>query len=531
MDSTPENLTDAQWSPSFNPWLIAFVVALAAFMEVLDTSIATVALPHIAGTLGAGTSESNWVLTSYLVANAVVLPMSGFMATLIGRKKYMMICLVGFTVASLLCGLSISLGMLLISRVVQGAMGGGLQPMAQAILADSFPPEKHAQAFGVFALTAVVAPIIGPLLGGWITDNYSWRWIFYINVPVGIIAAVLMYRFLEDPPYIARLRNHQRRMDYVGISLLVLGIGALQIMLDKGQEDDWLGSRFIVTLCVVSLVSLVALVIVEWFEKDPVLDVRLFRRFNYAASNLMMFVIGAVMFACLVSLPQFLSTLIGYTATLSGLVISPAGLVVAVMIVIVSLLSTKVAAKWLIVVGWLIMSLAMFYSCALVTTAIDFRTAVIIRIVQSLGLMFLFIPLTTTCYIGMPQENSNQIAGTTNLMRNIGSSVGTSFVGTLLARRSQLHQNNLVAHATAANQRWQITFDGLAMQFHAHGASMATSKLKALSMLNKNLAAQAMALSYVDLYWLLGVACAILAGLALFLPRNDPHVKSAVAMH
>jgi DHA2 family multidrug resistance protein len=240
MDGNPDNVTEAPWKPSFNPWLIAVVVALASFMEVLDTSIATVALPHIAGTLGAGASESNWVLTSYLVANAVVLPMSGFLATLLGRKNYMMVCLAGFTFASLMCGLSTSLGMLLISRVVQGAMGGGLQPMAQAILADSFPPEKRGQGFGVFALATIVAPIVGPLLGGWITDSFSWRWIFYINIPVGILTALLMHRFLEDPPYIARLKSQQQRMDYVGISLLVLGIGALQIMLDKGQEDDWL---------------------------------------------------------------------------------------------------------------------------------------------------------------------------------------------------------------------------------------------------------------------------------------------------
>jgi len=443
----------------------------------------------------------------------------------------MMVCLAGFTFASLMCGLSTSLGMLLISRVVQGAMGGGLQPMAQAILADSFPPEKRGQGFGVFALATIVAPIVGPLLGGWITDSFSWRWIFYINIPVGILTALLMHRFLEDPPYIARLKSQQQRMDYVGISLLVLGIGALQIMLDKGQEDDWFGSRFIVALCFISTISLVALVIVEWPQKVPVLNVRLFKKFNYAASNLMMFVIGAVMFACLVSLPQFLSTLMGYTATLSGLVISPAGVVIALMIVVVSLLSSRVAAKWLITAGWIMMGLAMFYSCGLVTLALDFRTAVIIRIVQSLGLVFLFIPLTTACYIGMPQEQNNQIAGTTNLMRNIGSSVGTSFVGTLLARRTQLHQNNLVAHATTANPSWQAALDGLTMQLHAHGASLAVSKQQALSLLSQSLSSQALALSYVDLYWLLGVACVILAVLALFLPRNDPRVKSAGAMH
>src|SRR6266853_2594253 len=285
-------MDQAIWRPKANPWIIGVVVSLAAFMEVLDTSIANVALPHIAGNLAASNDQSTWVLTSYLVSNAIVLPISGWLVGLFGRKRFFITCIVIFTISSFLCGIAPSLGTLLIFRVLQGAGGGGLQPMAQAILADTFPPEKRGLAFALYGITAIMAPTIGPTLGGWITFNYSWRWIFFINLPVGIITWFLVRRFVEDPPYLARIKAAGVKLDYIGIALLTLGIGALQVLLDKGQEDDWFGSRFITTLVVVSAVSLVALVIWEWRQKAPIIDVRMFKSFNFAVSNLMMFTLG-----------------------------------------------------------------------------------------------------------------------------------------------------------------------------------------------------------------------------------------------
>ncbi len=292
MSSAALTLDQDVWQPRYNPWLIAVVVALAAFMEVLDTSIANVALPYMAGNLGASNDESTWVLTSYLVSNAIVLPISGWLAGTLGRKRFFMGCLFVFTLSSLLCGLAPSLGLLLFFRILQGAGGGGLQPMAQAILADTFPPHQRGLAFALYGITAVTAPTIGPTLGGWITFNYSWRWIFFINLPVGLATLFLVYRFVEDPPYLARLKSAGVKLDYVGIALLALGVGALQIMLDKGQEDDWFGSSFITTLAITAAVCLLSLVIWEWFQKAPVVDVRLFKSFNFANANLMMFMLG-----------------------------------------------------------------------------------------------------------------------------------------------------------------------------------------------------------------------------------------------
>src|SRR6266436_1146833 len=310
-----------------NPWLIAVVVSLAAFMEVLDTSIANVALPHIAGDLGASGDEGTWVLTSYLVSNAIILPISGWFVGMLGRKRFFMICIVVFTLSSLLCGIAWSLGFLLLARVLQGAGGGGLQPMAQAILADTFPPEKRGLAFSLYGVTAIVAPSIGPTLGGWITDNYSWRWIFYINLPVGIVALWLVYRLIEDPAYISRNVGRALRVDYIGFGLLAIGVGALQILLDKGQEDDWFGSDFILTLSIIAAIALVALVIWELRVKHPILDLRLFKNLNFGTASMVMFMVGAISFASTVLIPQFLQTLMGYTAEKAGLVMSAAALV------------------------------------------------------------------------------------------------------------------------------------------------------------------------------------------------------------
>ncbi len=521
MSSAALTLDQDIWRPRFNPWLIAVVVAMAAFMEVLDTSIANVALPYIAGNLGASNDDATWVLTSYLVSNAIVLPISGWLAGAIGRKRFFMICIAVFTVGSVLCGFAPSLPMLLFFRVLQGAGGGGLQPMAQAILADSFPPEKRGLAFAIYGITAVTAPTIGPTLGGWITFNYSWRWIFYINLPVGLLAWLLVRHFVDDPPYLAKIKAAGVKLDYIGISLLALGIGALQILLDKGQEDDWFGSSFITTLVVIAVVCLISLVIWEWFHKHPVIDVQMFRNFNFFISNLMMFMLGILLFSSLVLMPLFLQTLVGYTSQVAGLAVSAGGLLLLFEQPIVGQLTTKVHARRLIAFGWLSLSAAMYYSTQQLDLQISFSAATLLRVVQVIGLGFLFVPISLVAYVGIAPEKNNSVAGLINFMRNIGSSVGTSMVTTLLARRSQLHQNRLVEFTRVDNFNFQNSVAGLTQQFAASGMSAYEARAASAAAIYQALLAQAETLSYIDIFMVLSVASAIMVLLSFALKKND----------
>ena len=529
MSSATSALEQEQWRPSFNPWLIAVVVALAAFMEVLDTSIANVALPYMAGSLGASNDQSTWVLTSYLVSNAIVLPISGWLAGTFGRKRFFMTCVLVFTVSSFLCGLAPSLGLLLFFRVLQGAGGGGLQPMAQAILADSFPPEKRGLAFAVYGITAIMAPTIGPTLGGWITFNYSWRWIFFINFPVGAMTWLLVQRFVEDPPYISRLKAAGVKLDYIGIGLLALGVGSLQVFLDKGQEDDWFGSHFITTLVIVAAVCLITLVIWEWFHKTPIIDVRLFGNFNFASSNLMMFMLGMVLFSSLVLMPLFLQTLLGYTAELAGLALSAGGLVLLFEMPVMGQLTTKVQARWLIAFGWLSLSIAMFYSTQRIDLELSFAAATWLRIEQVIGLGFLFVPITLVAYIGVAPEKNNAVSGIINFMRNIGSSVGTSMVTTLLARRSQFHQNRLVEVMRADDFTFQNSVNGLAQQLAHSGMDRVSARGAAEVAIYQGLQTQSTNLAYIDIFMVLAVGAAIMFLLTFVLKKNDPGGGHVVA--
>src|SRR3989475_1773587 len=467
------------WKPKANPWLIGVVVSLAAFMEVLDTSIANVALPHIAGNLAASNDQSTWVLTSYLVSNAIVLPISGWLVGLFGRKRFFITCIVIFTISSFLCGIAPSLGTLLIFRVLQGAGGGGLQPMAQAILADTFPPQKGGLAFALYVITAVIAPTVGPTLGGWITDNYTWRWIFFINLPVGILALLLVYRLIEDPPWAKRLRGAGVKIDYIGVGLLTLGVGALQVMLDKGQEEDWFASHFILALAVLAGAGLVSLVIWEWYFKDPIVEVRLFKNLNFLGANFMMFMLGIMLFSSLVMMPLFLQTLLGYTAELAGLVLSGGGLLLLFLMPIIGTLTSKVQARYLIAFGWLTLGLAMYYSTQQLDLQISFRSASLLRVTQMFGLAFLFVPITLVSYIGMPAEKSNSVAGLVNFMRNIGSSIGTSMGTTLIARRAAIHQVYLVANVTPGRPAVASAVAGLSARLAASGvqAELAMKKV------------------------------------------------------
>ena len=517
------------WKPKFNPWLIAVVVALAAFMEVLDTSIANVALPHMAGDLGASNDESTWVLTSYLVSNAIVLPISGWLAGLFGRKRFFLLCISLFTLSSLLCGVAPSLPMLILFRVVQGAGGGGLQPMAQAILADTFPPQKRGLAFALYGITAIMAPTIGPTLGGWITDNYSWRWIFYINLPVGLLTLFLVFRMVEDPPYLLSRRGAGVRVDYIGIALLALGIGALQVLLDKGQEDDWFGSNFIVALAAISGVSLVSLVLWELHSATPIIDVRMFKSFNFAVANLMMFFLGVLLFSSLVMMPQFLQTLMGYTAQSAGLVLSGAGLVLLFEMPVVGQLTTKVPAKYIMAFGWLSLAFGMYYSTRRLDLLISFQAASRLRIVQAFGLGFLFVPITLGAYIGIPPEKGNNVSGLVNFMRNIGSGVGTSMVTTLLARRAQFHQSMLSYHATNYDPAFRDQLNGLSAQLLHAGASAPDAQAQAYGRIYQSMQAQSQTLAYIDTFMVLAVAAGIMFLLAFIVQKNDPRAGGEVA--
>jgi MFS transporter, DHA2 family, multidrug resistance protein len=536
----PQPAPVAAWRPRRNPWLIAITVTLATFMEVLDTSIANVALPHIAGGLGASQDEATWVLTSYLVANAVILPASAYLTTFLGRKRFYMICVVLFGISSALCGLAPSLGLLIFCRVLQGAGGGGLAPSEQAILADTFKPEQRGQAFALYGLAVVCAPAIGPTLGGWITDNFDWRWCFFINVPVAILSLFLTSRIVEDPPHIVaevkRVQKQGLKLDYVGFGLLALGFGSLEFVLDKGQEDDWFGSRLITTfiiLCVASLISLTIWELVQIKRKHrPILDLTLFKQRNFAVSFVLMWVLGVVLFGTTVMIPQFAQTLLGYTAEQAGLVISPGGLMVMAMMPIVGLLVSRVDPRWMIVYGFAVSSLALFTMLNL-NLGVSYGYIAMLRVFQAAGLAFLFIPINTLSYTGIPMTKNNDVSGLTNLARNIGGSVGTAFVVTMLARRQQFHQNRLGSWIAASDGNLQSQVNSLGHYLTEHGgraASLAQGKALAEGSLYGQFLRQCTMLAYLDAIKVLAVAMALLIPLVFFMKR-PPKGKGGPAGH
>jgi DHA2 family multidrug resistance protein len=377
-------------------------------------------------------------------------------------------------------------------------------------------------AFALYGITAIMAPTIGPTLGGWITFNYSWRWIFFINLPVGVATWFLVRRFVEDPPYLAKIKAAGVKLDYIGIALLTMGVGALQILLDKGQEDDWFGSRFITTLVVVSSLSLISLVIWEWFQKAPIIDVRMFKSFNFASANLMMFTLGILLFSALVLMPQFLQTLVGYTSQLAGLALSAGGLVLLFEMPVMGKLTTKVQARYLIACGWLALSIAMYYSTKRIDLTISFNAAVWLRIAQVIGLGFLFVPITLVAYVGIAPEKNNSVAGIVNFMRNMGSSVGTSLVTTLIARRSQFHQEILADFARPDNPNFQNTLNGLTQHLAQSGLGVHEARGQAYARIYQEVQRHAASLAYIDTFMVLAVGAAIMFFLSFALKRNDP---------
>jgi DHA2 family multidrug resistance protein len=499
-------------------------VTLATFMEVLDTSIANVSLPHIAGNLSAGQDAATWVLTSYLVANAIVLPLSGWLSNIIGRKRFYMICVALFTGSSFLCGLAPNLGWLIVFRLMQGFGGGGLQPSEQAILADTFPPEKRGMAFAVYGMAVVLAPAIGPTLGGFITDTTSWRWIFLINVPVGILSLFLTSRLVQDPP---RERQSTFRIDYIGLGLIVTGIGCLQILLDKGEREDWFSSPLIVFFGVAAAVCIVIAVIWEWRHQHPILELRLLGIRNLGMGFVMMFVLGFVLFGTTVLLPLFLQTLLGYTAMKAGEVLSPGGVVVILLLPIVGRLLSKIDARWLIAFGFVVTAVAMFHMTGM-SLQIDFRTAVLYRIYQSIGLAFLFVPINTIAYVGVPQSKNNQVSALLNLARNVGGSIGISLATTLLTRRAQMHQVRLVEHVTPFDAAARTALQAATQGFVARGYAVADATKRAWAQLQGAVLAQAATLAYIDVVWMMAGITALMVPL-VFLMRRSQH--GAPQMH
>jgi MFS transporter, DHA2 family, multidrug resistance protein len=511
-------------SKEINPWLIAIAVMSSTFMEVLDTTVVNVSLPHIAGNLSATTDEATWTLTSYLVANAIILPMTGWLASTFGRKRLLMLSVTGFTTASFFCGLAPSLPFLIFFRVIQGACGGGLQPLSQAILLESFPPEKRGQAMAFWALGIVVAPMLGPVAGGWLTDNYSWRWVFYINVPIGILAILLTQAFVFDPPY---LRKESKGIDYWGIGLLVVGMGSLQIMLDKGQEDDWFGSQFIVTLAVLAFIGLSGLIIRELKAEHPVIDLSVFRYRSYAIGTFIMTIVGFVLYGSTVLLPLLMQELLGYTATHAGITNLPRGLASFMFMPLVGYLTGKVDARKLLGAGFLITALAM-YRISLFSLGVASSTFWVPLLLQGAGLGLIFVPLTTVTNDPVPKERMGNATSIFNLMRNIGASIGISMVETMQVRRAQTHINILGNHVNAANPLARQTIDGLRRLFMSQGSDAVTATRQAYAAVWAMVQRQAAMLSYNDTFRLLAAMFVLMLPL-LFLMRKAKKGKAVMA--
>jgi MFS transporter, DHA2 family, multidrug resistance protein len=508
-----------------SPWAIALTVMLATFMEVLDTSVANVALPHIAGNLGSTVDESTWVLTSYLVSNAIVLPLAGWFSTLFGRKRFYMICVGLFTVSSFLCGFAPSLGLLVVFRTLQGIGGGAMQPISQAILVESFPRHKQGMAMAVYGMGVVTAPIIGPTLGGWLTDNYSWRWIFLINIPVGLLSLMLSGMLLHDPPYLERKNLRNLRIDYIGLGLITVGLGFLEVMLDKGQREDWFASHLIVVSAVIAAAALVGAVIWEWRDSDPVVSIKLLRDRNFFIATSAMFLLGFVLYGSTMLLPVLLQTLLGYTALMSGLALSPAGVANIVLLPIVGKLISKVQARWLVIFGLVVSAVGLFQMAGF-NTQIDFRTAMIARIVQSAGLSFLFVPLNTIAFSYIPKERVNRATGMINLARNIGGSCGIAMVTTMLARRAQFHQNILVSHLTPYDFAYREMLSRAGQMTMGHGTAATVARDQAQGMLYGLVQRESAMMAFVDNFWLLGVTFLALIPVMLMVKSTTHHRRS-----
>ena len=505
--------------PKVNKWLITASIMIPTMIEILDTSVANVALNHIQGSLAAGQEEVTWVLTSYLVANAVVIPMSGWIARFMGRKRYLLASLVVFTLSSMLCGAATSLWQIVLFRIVQGIGGGGLQPMSLAILMETFPPRQRGLAMGIFGMGIVVGPILGPLLGGYFTDNFSWRWIFYINLPIGILALFMIYSFIFDPPY-QQLREKGEKVDYIGLTLLCLGLGSLQMVLDKGQLEDWFNSDFIVLFSVVGVASIVFFVFWELRQENPVLDLRIFKDASFATGNAVLFVGFFSFFGSIVLLPIYLQTLLGYTAYDAGLVLGPAGAISIVILPLVGKATERIDSRFLLGTGLLISAYALYYMSGF-NLQIDFETAVMSRVIQGLGMPFFFVSLSFVTMAYVPKERMNNASAIFNLLRNMGGSFGVAFVTTVLARRAQFHQHRLVDHLTPYDPRLSIPFNDLKDYLSTKLGTFADQTQIAGAVIYRGLQREAASLAFNDAFFIQALLFLGLVGL-LWIIRKPP---------
>jgi DHA2 family multidrug resistance protein len=511
---------EANWTPNHNPWLVALTVTMATFMEVLDTSIANVALPHMAGSLGSSYEEATWVLTSYLVSSAVILPISGWLMQRMGRKRFYMTCVALFTCCSMLCGFATSLPVLVFFRVLQGIGGGGLAPSEQAILADTFPVAKRGQAFALYGMAVVVAPAIGPTLGGWITDNFNWHWIFFINLPVGILSLILTSRMVEDPPYLKEEQKTSGPVDFMGLGLISIGVGCLEFVLDKGQEKDWFSDPHIVAFSLVAATTLIAFVWWEWRHDDPIVDLRLLKIRNFGTTVFLQFVLGMVLFGTTVLIPQFLQILLGYSAEQAGLVLSPGAFVLMLTMPIAGRLvsSGKIDPRLLVAIGYTITA-AGLYNLTRVDLGVSFAQITLWRAYQIMGLAFVFIPISTLNYLGVPRNKNNQISSFSNFARNIGGSVGTALLTTFLERTQQEHLTTLGAHMVPGSVQLQQFLSMTQSALMRFGQSAAAAANLAMGSAWRQLNLQAEMLSYQNAFWGLAIIIALLVPLPFLMQR------------
>ena len=501
-----------------NPWLIAVVVALASFMEVLDTTIANVALPYIAGGMGVSEDEASWVVTTYLVSNAIILTASSFLARMLGRKTFFLICLALFTLSSALCGFASNLQALLLFRILQGLGGGGMVPVAQSILADAFPPAKRGQAFAVFGVAVVVAPVVGPTLGGWLSDNLSWQWCFLINAPVGVIAIALIALILHEPARAKGLRQQGNEFDFVGFVLVATFLGALEMVLDRGLEDDWFASPFIVTFAVICALAFVLMIPWEMTRRNPMIDLRMVASRQFGASFLVMLATGAILLATTQFLPQLVQQDFGYTATWAGLVLSPGGVVTMAMMFVVGRLAAKVQPKYLIMTGAAIIAISM-YSMTNVYGDLGFWFMARSRMLIGVGLPLIFVPIMAASYDGIPPSKTDQASALINAARNTGGSIGVSIVSNVLTHREQFHQSRLVEQVIPSGTQYQDTLQQITNFFTSHGNSLAQAHDQAIQWIGQQVQAQASFLAYSDAFWVLMLISLSAVPLALTLRR------------
>ncbi len=497
---------------------------LPTLIEIIDTSVVNVSLDHIRGSLSAGIDESTWTITSYLVSNAIIIPMTGWLSRIFGRKRYLMFSLTLFTLSSLLCGAAWSLQSLVFFRILQGIGGGALQPISQSILLETFPRKQHGMAMAIFGVGIMFGPIVGPLLGGWITDNWSWHWIFFINIPIGVISILMVLFFIIDPPYMQRMKM---RIDYWGLALLAIGLGSLQIVLDKGQMEDWFSSGFITWLSIISAASLILFVIVEFFAEHPIVNLKTFRNVSFSTGCIVMFFAFFNLFGSIVLLPIYLQTLMGYTATLAGMVLGPGGIATLIAMPIAGRLVTKMNPKALLAFGVIVSA----YSTHLMSQfnlLADFDTVIWPRIVLGVGMGFLFIPLTTMTMSSVKKEDMGNASSIYNLLRNLGGSFGVAFVTTILARRAQFHQVHLVDHLTPFDRNYQIAEHNTLNALQYRGIESGVADQGSIGIIYNKLLREASMMSFNDAFYLLSLFMILILPLIFMMRRAKSEAPSGM---